>query len=167
VHSKIEPIKKISAIDVQSGGSITILTEQMSKPAVFVFLSKDCPCSRGNLSYIQNLSQTYPDFRFIGIHSKRGTNLAEVKEYLADKDFKIEVLNDSQLEIASLFKALKTPHAFIVDQKGDVLYNGGITNSTFPKNAKEFFLKNALEDLKNNRKIARAETKTLGCFIMR
>ena len=167
VHSKVEPIKKMSAMSVQSGELLTIETEQMSKPSVFVFLSKDCPCSRGNLSYIQNLSQDYPEFKFIGIHSKRGTTISEVKDYLADKDFKIDVLNDNELVVASLFKALKTPHAFIVDQKGEVLYNGGITNSTFPKNAKEFFLKNALEDLKNKRKIAKAETKTLGCFILR
>ena len=154
-------------MSVQSGELLTIETKLKSKPTIFIFLSKDCPCSRGNLNYVQKLSQDYSEFQFVGVHSKRGTTLKEVKDYLADKDLKIEVLNDDELKIASLFNALKTPHAFIVDQKGDVLYNGGISNSTFPQNAKEFYLKNALEDLKNKRAIAKAETKTLGCFILR
>lgn len=137
------------------------------KPLVAIFISKDCPCSKGNLSYINSLSREFPDFDFIGIHSKRGTSDNEVREYLSDKKMNFDVLLDSDMKIATQFEALKTPHAYIVMPNGDVAYNGGITNTTFPENAKEYYLKNALSEIKNNRKVTKSETRTLGCFIVR
>jgi hypothetical protein len=103
----------------------------------------------------------------MGVHAKKNTNLNDVKNYLSDKKLNFKVISDPSLEITSKFNALKTPHAFILNLKGEVVYNGGVTNSTFPENAKEYYLKNALEDLKGQRAIAKNVTKTLGCFIER
>jgi thioredoxin-related protein len=160
-------IDKFSGVSLTSEKEETIEVTKNSKPLVVIFISKDCPCSKGNLSYINSLSKDYPEFIFIGVHSKKGTALSDVKNYLNDKKINFEVLNDAELSIASKFNALKTPHAFIVNLKGEVIYSGGVTNSTFPEHAKEFFLKNALQNLKNNIAIAKSETKTLGCFIVR
>jgi peroxiredoxin len=146
-------------------------TENLSlkgdKATVVIFLSKDCPCSKGNLDYINQLSQEFKNFRFIGIHSKLHSTVEDVQNYLQDKKLNFEVYNDNDLKIADQFKALKTPHAFIVSTNGDVVYNGGITNTTFPRNAKEFFLKDALTNIENHKLPAKAETRTLGCFILR
>ena len=160
-------VDSFTGISIGTGKEEKIELSKSDKPSVLIFISKDCPCSKGNLSYINELSKNYPEFKFIGIHSKTGTSADEVKNYLSDKKVNFEVFADTSLSIASKFNALKTPHAFIVNQKGEVIYNGGVTNSTFPENAKDFFLKNALEDLKNHRPIAKNETKTLGCFIVR
>lgn len=160
-------VEKFTGVSLATGNEETVEIAKTEKPLVLIFISKDCPCSKGNISYINELSKNYPEFKFIGVHSKKGTPVNEVKNYLSDKKVNFEVINDSNLSIASKLNALKTPHAFIVNLKGEVVYNGGVTNSTFPENAKEFFLKNALDDFKNHRPIAKNETKTLGCFIVR
>lgn len=160
-------VEKFTGVSLTTGNEETVEISKLDKALVLIFISKDCPCSKGNFSYINELSINYPEFKFIVVHSKKGTSVSEVRSYLSDKKVNFEVINDSNLSIASRLNALKTPHAFILNLKGDVIYNGGVTNSTFPENAKEFFLKNALEDLKNNRPIAKNETKTLGCFIAR
>lgn len=160
-------VDQISGESVNTDREETIEISKMTKPLVLIFISKDCPCSKGNLSYINKLSGEYPDFKFLGVHSKKGSSTKDIKNYLSDKKINFEILNDSNLSITNKFDALKTPHVFIVNLKGEIIYNGGVTNSTFPENAKDFYLKNALEDLKNHRPIAKNETKTLGCFIVR
>jgi peroxiredoxin len=160
-------VNTFTGTSLTNGNEEVIQLSNFAKPIVLIFLSKDCPCSKGNLGYINDLSKTYPNFKFIGIHSKKGTSLNAVKDYLNDKKVNFEILNDSNLSIANKFNALKTPHIFILNPKGEIIYTGGVSNSTFPENAKELFLKNALEDLKNNRPIAKNETKSLGCIISR
>lgn len=160
-------INSIVGISVATNKEMLISIEKTNRPIVAIFISKDCPCSKGNLSYIDSLSKEYPEFKFIGIHAKKDSTLKEVKNYLEDKNISFEVIADNKMINTSNFKALKTPHAFILNTKGEIIYNGGISNSTFPKDAKEFYLKNALEDLKHNRPITVSETKAMGCFIVR
>jgi len=161
---KVESFKGVS---LKTEKEIDFDISKSNKPLVLIFISKDCPCSKGNLGYINELSLKYSDFQFIGIHSKKGSTIEEIRNYLKDKKVNFEIVADSQLQIASKFNALKTPHVFIVNQQGEVIYNGGVTSSTFPENAKEFYLSNTLEDIKNHRSIAKKETKTLGCYIVR
>lgn len=160
-------INNISGFSITSNKNISIEIDNVNHPIVAIFISKDCPCSKGNLNYIESLSKNYPEFKFIGIHAMKDAKIEEVKNYLKDKNISFEILTDEDLKLTDKFKALKTPHAFIVNTKGEIVYNGGISNSTFPEDAKVFYLKNALEDLKNKRPIALSESKAMGCFIVR
>lgn len=160
-------IKNIVGLSISTNKEIIVSIEKINRPIVAIFISKDCPCSKGNLSYIDSLSREYSEFKFIGIHAKKGSTPEEIKIYLQDKNLSFEVIADNNLINTTNFKALKTPHAFILNTKGEIIYDGGITNSTFPQDAKVFYLKNALEDLKNNRPIVTSETKAMGCFIVR
>ncbi|RPJ66213.1 MAG: hypothetical protein EHM20_17550 [Alphaproteobacteria bacterium] len=160
-------LDEITVFSLKKNANESVVLKNTAHPTVVIFISKDCPCSKGNLDYINQLSLEYKNMNFIGIHSKKNTLPEDVLAYLQDKKLNFEIYNDSDLKITDLFKALKTPHAFIVSTNGEVVYNGGVSNSTFPKNAKEFFLKDALTDIQNNKLPSKAETKTLGCFIVR
>ena len=141
--------------------------QNSKKPSVVIFISKECPCSKGNLSYINKLAGDYKDFNFIGIHSKKNASDKDLMSYLSDKKLNFKTYNDPDLKIADDFKALKTPHVFIVNTDGEVVYSGGVTSSTFPENAKSYFLKDALNEFLKTKKITNFETKTLGCYITR
>lgn len=167
IHNAFPAINSIVGLSVVSSKEVSISVEKTKQPIVAIFISKDCPCSKGNLSYINSLSKNYPEFKFIGIHAKKDSTIEEVQNYLKDKNISFEVIADNFMTNTTNFKALKTPHAFILNTKGEIIYNGGISNSTFPEDAKVFYLKNALEDLKNNRPITLKETKAMGCFIVR
>lgn len=133
---------------------------------VLIFISKDCPCSKGNLDYINKLASEFNDYQFIAIHSKKNASDALVESYLQDKKLNFDVINDSDLKLADTYHALKTPHAFILRGQ-EIVYNGGITNTTMPENAKEAFLKDALMDIRKSGVPHKKETRTLGCFIAR
>ncbi len=145
-------------------GQLTIEKEKLS--TVLVFLSKDCPCSKANLAYINSLASEMKDFQFVAIHSKKNVSSPEIEDFYKENPVYFDMINDDTLALANKYNALKTPHAFIIkDDK--VVYNGGITSSVHPDNAKEFFLKDALNDIKQKRLPQKAETKTLGCYISR
>lgn len=163
VQAKIE---HLSAYSLEHK-SLEELPLAQDKANVVIFLSKDCPCSKANLGYINELSEQFKGINFIGIHSKKGASPALVEEYFSDKKMRFPVFNDDQLKLADAFGALKTPHAFIVNSSGEIIYNGGITNTTNPINAKSFYLREALKEVSEHKSLTNHETHTLGCYIVR
>jgi hypothetical protein len=76
-----------------------------------------------------------------------------------------EALKDAK--IADQFGALKTPHAYIVNGTGKIIYSGGVTNSTNGPNATKQLLKEALLSVKAGKNPEPSEVRTLGCVIAR
>jgi hypothetical protein len=54
-----------------------------------------------------------------------------------------------------------------MSSKGEILYQGGVSNSTEVENAKEFYLADALNALKQNQSLKKSQTRVLGCPIAR
>lgn len=134
---------------------------------VIVFLSDTCPCTDSHLQHLNQLASTYKKYNFIGIHSNVITNLKTTSSYYKKSKVSFPVLSDKYFELANKFRAKKTPHIFILNDKKELLYSGGITNSILFKNAKKLYLKNALQDLNSNQPIKNKRTRTLGCAIDR
>ena len=74
---------------------------------------------------------------------------------------------DSDAVLADKFKALKTPHAFLIGRDGKILYRGGVTSSTIGSTADKNYLKAALQDVQSDRRVKTPEGRTLGCEIKR
>ena len=143
-----------------------LVLDQKKGATVLIFISKDCPCSKGNLPYLNTLVKDFSDFQFIAIHSKKNASDDEVLNYLQNNQLDFDVVNDKDLVIANKYKALKTPHVFII-KNDTTLYSGGVTNSTMPEKARDHYLYEALNQIKNKQALSRNNTKTLGCFIVR
>lgn len=76
---------------------------------------------------------------------------------------------DPEGRIARLYGAQTTPHLFIVNAAGDLVYKGGIdsiaTNRKEDLANAENYVKSAFADLAANRRIAQANTRPYGCTI--
>lgn len=143
------------------------LTTNDKKGLVLIFMSSKCPCSNSHVALLKKLLEQHTDFRFLIIHSNADESLAEAKTYFKDLKLNIEVLQDQDAHIADQMKAFKTPHAFVITSKGELAYQGGITNSSHAPSADRQFLAEALEDIKNNKPVRTPEGRTLGCVITR
>ena len=85
------------------------------------------------------------------------------KKYDHD-DFLYTVDEGSQL--ARAFGASKTPHIYLFDSNGKLVYKGAIDdNARKPKKVKKSYLLDALNALGSGKSIKVAETKALGCSI--
>jgi peroxiredoxin len=106
-----------------------------------------------------------------GAPGKQGTGVEKNKA--AVKSFAMEnpVLLDETGTVGKAYGATNTPHLFIVDAKGTLVYRGGIDNSPdgegkSPEGGKLInHVVAALEDLAANRPVKTPDTKAYGCSV--
>lgn len=134
---------------------------------VLIFLSAKCPCSDSHVTELKSLSKEYPQFSFVAVHS----NLDEPQDmslsYFKRINLPFQVLEDKELALAEKYRALKTPHVFVLNRDGQVLYRGGVSDSqTFSRSTRRY-LREALSDIVSGQPVKTASTRTLGCVIPR
>lgn len=137
------------------------------KGTVLVFLSAKCPCSNSHVEILKQLAKDYPHFNFAAIHSNSDESLADARNYFEAAALPFPVLQDEKAKLADQFKALKTPHTFLLSPEGKILYSGGVTNSAVAGSADRQYLREALSDIEAGREVKLSEGRSLGCIIKR
>ncbi|MFZ4404343.1 MAG: redoxin domain-containing protein [Pseudobdellovibrionaceae bacterium] len=143
------------------------LQAQADKPLVVIFLSAKCPCSDSHVSELKSLAKDYPGFAFVGVHSNADEDSALSKAYFSKAQLPFPVLKDDQAAIADRYKALKTPHVFVVKADGQLLYQGGVSDSHRFEKSSRNYLREALRDIQAGQKVKASEERALGCSIAR
>lgn len=164
----------LCAVDLSKIEGINIITSEASlastegkKALVVVFLSAKCPCSDSHISEIKDLASVYPDIRFIGVNSNLDESEEFSRAYFKKAGFSFPVIKDKNTEIADRYSALKTPHAFVLNRDGQILYQGGVSSSRQIEKADRKYLREALEDIHLDHEVRTKEGRTLGCTITR
>lgn len=160
---KIEELKGPEVV----GGHQVTPNLKGRKGVVVAFLSAVCPCSNSHLKELSALSNEYPDFDFFGVHSNTDEEKEPTQKYFREANLPFPTIQDSGARIADAYKALKTPHVFVILTSGEVAYQGGVSSSRNFDSADRKFLREALEDLKQHRAVKTPEGRTLGCVIAR
>ena len=160
-------LSSIEGADVVNGKDVKVQMSDAAKGTVLVFLSAKCPCSASHEGLLNDLHAKYKDFVFIAVHSNSDENAEMTKAHFANSNLKFPVIQDTKSKWANELGALKTPHAFVLDKKGEVLYQGGVTDSHTGPAAKNKFLDNVLEDISAGKAPRIKEGRALGCIIQR
>ncbi len=159
-------IKKITGTDLLTSKEITVSAEG-KKGLVAIFLSAKCPCSNSHISELKNLSKSFPEFSFVAIHSNADENKDISIAYFEKNLLPFPTIEDQKTTLANLFQAYKTPHAYILSPNGDVIYQGGVTNSHDFEKSDRKYLREALTDIDAGKSVRTPEARTLGCSIAR
>lgn len=139
----------------------------LKKGLVVLFLSAKCPCSHSHIGELKSLVKDYPEFSFVAIHSNVSEDLTLSRSYFENAELPFQVIQDEKTQIADRFKALKTPHAFVIKPGGIIAYQGGVSSSRDFSVADRKFLREALDDISHGRNVKTPEGRTLGCAITR
>ncbi len=161
------PLLQVEGADVVNGKSIKIDTKAATRGTVLVFLSAKCPCSASHEELLNKLSAEYKDFTFVAIHSNADENAVDTKTHFEATHLSFPIIQDHKNAWANQLGALKTPHAFVLNNQGEIIYQGGVTDSHVGPSAKKQFLKDALEDIRSGKTPRLKEGRALGCFIQR
>ncbi len=153
-------------IDLREGKSKSIKIDS-KKYTILYFLSSSCPCSQAHFTHLNQLQQKYPQFSFIGFHSHKAIPKEKAMDYFSQFEINFPILLDKSLKFANQFSALKTPHIFVVDKRGEIIYQGAATNSRNPEKADKFYLQEVLGDLAQDLKPRYTNKKSIGCYIQR
>ncbi|MBX3021813.1 MAG: redoxin family protein [Bdellovibrionales bacterium] len=149
--------------DLMTGKAIEV--SPGPKGLVAIFMSARCPCSNSHAPMVKELATRFKNFHFVAVNSNSEETVAEARTYF--KNFPIPVIRDENNKLANEFKAARTPHAFVISKDGKIAYRGGVTDSSEAQEAKQMYLKDALEALDKDDKVKVAETRSLGCAIFR
>jgi thiol-disulfide isomerase/thioredoxin len=100
---------------------------------------------------------------------KPADNYAAIREHLKKKGLTNAVYADHGNKLADLFQAKSTPHCFVLDRKGSIVYAGGLDDD--PKGDKgeatQQFARDAVEAALSGKEPAVKESKPYGCSIKR
>jgi hypothetical protein len=141
--------------------------EQVKDLGVVIFVSHKCPCSNSHLTHLLELHEKYPDVSMVAVQSDFATSETIMREYYHKNLLGLTIVNDRNFKIADELGAIKTPHAYIIDRVGKILYQGGVSNSVDITRAKNFYLRDALQDITEGKEVRRPEARALGCYIQR
>jgi len=96
----------------------------------------------------------------------RGEGLSDMREFAKKNGHDFLYALDKDSKLAEAFGATKTPHIYLFNGDGNLVYRGAIDdNARKPKKVKNKYLFDAINAVASGKKIDFAETKALGCAI--
>ncbi len=163
---KMEDIsgKEISLDDVMNDNGVLVL-----------FSCNTCP-------FVKQWEGRYPEIKAWADKNKVGMvvvnsnyqqrngaeSLEAMKEHASEKGYDFYYAVDKESLLANAFGGQTTPHAFLFNNKMELVYKGAIDDSyASADQVKHAYLKDAILSLGKGEKVAVTETKPVGCSIKR
>lgn len=157
-----------------SGKEVSLNDAKKEKGLLVIFSCNTCPFVKLSESRIKEVTEQAGknNIGVIIINSNEAQrtdedSFEEMKKYAAGQMYSCSYVVDKNSEIADAFGATRTPHCFLFDKKG-LVYRGAIDdNVKDPADAKEHYLKDAIEAVGKGNAVKLNSTKSVGCSIKR
>ena len=155
-------------------GKVYRLNDFKSKKVlVIIFMCNHCPYVQGYIDRIKSIQADYgiKSVQVIGINANDEVNYPldgfdKMVEVSKSKKLNFPYMRDEQQKTASDYGAQCTPECFVFDAKRQLRYHGRIDdNHKDEKNVQTHDLRNAIEALLHDRKVAIELTPAIGCSI--
>lgn len=172
-----EPAPAFSAVD--SRGKTVTLADYRGRHVVLEWTNADCPFVRkhygsGNMQALQKQA-TGRDVVWLSVISSAPGKEGHVDGTRADQltrergALPTAVLLDASGEVGRRYGAKTTPHLFLVDPKGTLLYMGAVDSIASADVADvaraEPYFRQALEEALAGKTVTRAVTRPYGCAV--
>jgi peroxiredoxin len=162
-----------------SNGRVQKLSDYKGKYVVLEWTNKGCPFTRkhydsGNMQKLQKEWTQKGVVWFTVVSSAPGSQgyvtAAEENDYVKRMNATpTAVLLDPKGDLGHLFAAKTTPHMFIIDPSGKLIYNGAIddhpTTDVSDINSSKNYVSTALEQAIAGKPVAEAATRPYGCSV--
>ena len=167
------PMGDVKMTDI-SGKTVTLNDVKMENGLLVNFSCNKCPwviAWQDRYNYLSEVSYKNK-IGFITIipktknRAKIGEGLDDMRDFSKKYGHNFLYTVDKGAELATAFGATKTPHIYLFDGKGKLVYRGAIDdNARKPKKVKNTYLMDAIQAVGNGQTITVAETRALGCSI--
>jgi peroxiredoxin len=164
-----QPAPEFTAKD-QDGHDVD-LAQLRGKIVVLEWTNPDCPFVRRHYGAktMRTLSDRFKaqDVVWLAVNSTNYMDAARDRAWRTEQGFAYPVLDDHAGTIGTAYGAKTTPHMFVIDRKGTVVYEGAIDddaaggNETTARN----YVAEALDDVTAGKPVRVADTKPYGCSV--
>ena len=143
-----------------------------TKGTAVIFTCNECPFSKGYEDRLIALAKEYQPkgIGFVAINANDpkivpGDGFEFMVKRAQDKNFPYPYVFDETQQIAKAYGARVTPHIFLLDASGKLVYRGRVDDSLEQEKVKTRDFASALEALAAGQPVKIAETKAFGCGV--
>jgi peroxiredoxin len=148
-------------------GNLVSLSSFRPCLVIINFWSAECPWSERVDILLSALCDEQRDkVAWCTIASNAHETLVEIKSTASERHLPI-ILLDAEQKVADQYGAITTPHCYLVDGKGYLVYQGAFDDVTFRQQTPtQFYLHQAVEALVAGEQPKISETPPYGCTIV-
>ena len=167
------PLPDVKMVDI-SGKKVSLNDVKMKNGLLVNFSCNTCPWVVAWQSRYNGLAKASAEnnIGFITINpnardrEKIGEGLKDMQKFSKKYDHDFLYTVDEGSKLATAFGATQTPHIYLFDSNGKLVYRGAIDDNAYkPKKVKKTYLFDAINALGSSKTINIAETKARGCSI--
>jgi peroxiredoxin len=158
----------------QNGKTVS-LSDFAGKTVVLEWFNPGCPYVQkfysqgGKMNELASQATAKGDVVWIAINTTKGNTPESNKETAGKWSIDRPILTDDGGKVAKAYGAKTTPHMFVIDKEGKLVYAGAIddkpdSDASSLSGAKNYVLA-ALSDLQSGKEVATPETKSYGCGV--
>jgi len=155
-----------------AAGHEVSLGDFKGKVVVLEWTNPDCPFVKRHYqeNSMNKLASAYSDSGvvWLTINSTNYMDAAANASFAKKEDIGWPVLVDQDGAVGHAYGAVTTPHMFIIDTKGIVVYEGAIDDDprgNMEAGARTNYVANALNDVAAGQSVSTPETKPYGCSV--
>lgn len=152
-------------------GNPVSLSQYAGKPVVIYFWSAQCPFVKRYEKRLQAIAEEFAakDVAVFGIDSNSSETPEQIKKAAQERGVNYPILIDAGNKIADQFGAITTPHVYIMDARGYLVYEGAVDDEGWKEGGPitRAYLRDALNELLAGKPVSASKTKTFGCTIKR
>jgi peroxiredoxin len=149
------------------------LSDAKGKVVVLEWINPECPiCVRvmkdGTVANtIKGVTEQFSDVVYVAINSSaaRPSSLEGTAAYMKEHKVEIPALLDNDGAVGLMYGAKTTPHCYVIDANGVLVYQGAIDNNDGRGDGKMNYVVNAVTQLKKGESVSPSETKPYGCSV--
>jgi peroxiredoxin len=154
-------------------GKTVKLADYAGKIVVLEWFSYECPFCRYHYeksTTLKDITAKYKDKNvvWLAINSTGSQETAKNKEFAEEFKVSHPILDDRKGVVGKAYGAKTTPHIFIIDAKGSIVYKGAIDNAPMGKPDGATLVNyadKALAELTAGKDVSTTETKPYGCSV--
>jgi peroxiredoxin len=171
---KEKPVKAPDLTLTNYDGKEHKLADLKGKIVVLEWFNYECPFVKYHYekaATMKDLAAKYKDKNvvWLAINSTAHQTTEKNKEFAEKHAILYPILDDSSGTVGKAYDAKTTPHIFIIDAGGNIVYNGAIDNAPLgkiPENEKYVnYADKALDELTAGKPVTTAQTKPYGCTV--
>jgi peroxiredoxin len=136
-----------------------------AKATVLCFTCNRCPMAISYEDRFIEFAKKYQDkgVKFVAINVNSGEDVSAMKQRAEEKGFSFPYVYDESGDSARAYGARVTPHLFVLDSKGKVVYQGAFDDAA--NNPTKHYIVDAVDAVLAGKTPAVAETRAFGCNI--
>jgi len=165
-----EAVKDFSLLD--QNGKVVSLSDYRGKFVVLEWTNPQCPFVqrhyRPDTMTMVKLAKAYKEkgVVWLAINSTNFLTQQDNKEWADSKQLPYPVLDDHEGDVGRLYGATNTPHMFVLDKQGKVVYQGAIDNNGSGTQRQPVnYVAAVLDDLLAGDTPSYVKTKPYGCTV--